>query len=283
MATRTVFDPQGTEWRLRRKWVPRRLRWRPPKRRGSMDYLKAVQFADVDDLPVIGLVLAAVGLVLFAIALFVFVFPALVLLLELLLTLLLVILGVVGRVLFRRPWTIEGRRRGADHGLEWKVAGWGASGELLVRCRAAPAHRHRPGRGAGAAGPRQRTGLSGAPRASLRPRSRQYEVRPGQARHRPRRLQLRRTLTLVPTRPLALRHRRLHLRTISRERCAASRPRRAREGSAACAARRRAPGLAQALLRAASRYGSTASRLASRCLVPWRRNGTSSSSTPTSA
>ena len=39
--------------------------------------------------------------------------------------------GELGRVLFRRPWTVEGRVTGTKHGGEWKVVGWQANGELV--------------------------------------------------------------------------------------------------------------------------------------------------------
>ncbi len=60
-----------------------------------------------------------------------FVIPAVIFFLELVLVLAAVGLGVLGRVLFRRPWTVEARVDGTDRGGEWKVTGWRASGELV--------------------------------------------------------------------------------------------------------------------------------------------------------
>ena len=112
--------------------MPRQLKWRSARRRASFDIIDGADVADAGrDLPIVGVIFAGITIALLVLGLFVFVVPALVFLLELVLTLLLGGLGVVGRVLFRRPWTIEGRRRGADHVFEWKVVGWRASGELL--------------------------------------------------------------------------------------------------------------------------------------------------------
>jgi hypothetical protein len=40
--------------------------------------------------------------------------------------------GLIGRIVFRRPWTVEAR---ADDGtmLRWQVIGWRASGEFRAR------------------------------------------------------------------------------------------------------------------------------------------------------
>lgn len=83
------------------------------------------------DLPVIGVVLLGVALVLFAVGFVLLVVPILVFVIEATLIVLIVGVGVAGRVLFRRPWTVEARRGegGAVH--EWKVVGWRASGELV--------------------------------------------------------------------------------------------------------------------------------------------------------
>lgn len=83
------------------------------------------------DLPVVGVVFLAIGLLLFGIATVVLVVPAVVFVAELLLIAAFVGLGLLGRVLLGRPWTVEAREQGADHVYEWKLRGWRASGELL--------------------------------------------------------------------------------------------------------------------------------------------------------
>jgi hypothetical protein len=84
-----------------------------------------------EDLPVVGVILVTVGALVFAVAAVLFVVPALIFLLELLLIVVVVALGLIGRLLLRRPWTIEAIEAGSGDRYEWKVVGWRASGELL--------------------------------------------------------------------------------------------------------------------------------------------------------
>lgn len=128
MAQRTVTDPQGEEWRVRRKWIPRKVRWRGKDRDlpdGLIDGAELLSLGD--ELPVVGVIAAVIAALVFGIALVLFVVPALIFLLELLLVLAVVCLGVAGRVLLGRPWTVEAQRGGSDEVLEWKVRGWRAS------------------------------------------------------------------------------------------------------------------------------------------------------------
>lgn len=82
------------------------------------------------ELPVVGVIFIAVALLLFAIAAVVLIVPALVFIVELLLIASLVGLGLLGRVLLGRPWTVEACEQDADHAYEWKTGGWRASGHL---------------------------------------------------------------------------------------------------------------------------------------------------------
>ena len=128
--TQKVEDPSGREWTVRRKWVPRRLRWRG--RTFSFDLLDGAELLSFgDELPVVGVIFAAIAAFLVAVGLVVLVLPAVVFILELLLIATLVGLGVLGRVLLGRPWTIEARQKGADHALEWRARGWQGSQEVL--------------------------------------------------------------------------------------------------------------------------------------------------------
>jgi hypothetical protein len=73
----------------------------------------------------------AIAALLIAVLALVLVIPALIFVVELALVLVAVGLGVLGRVLFRRPWTVEARVDGTSQGGEWKVTGWRASGQVL--------------------------------------------------------------------------------------------------------------------------------------------------------
>jgi hypothetical protein len=132
MAAKTVVDPAGRTWRVRRRWVTRSASWRGPKSARALDLLDGAHLVDDGaDLPVVGVIMFAIAALLVAVLAVVFIIPALIFVLELMLILLIVGLGVLGRVLFRRPWTVEARVDGAGQGGEWKVAGWRASGDLL--------------------------------------------------------------------------------------------------------------------------------------------------------
>jgi hypothetical protein len=89
-----------------------------------------LDFLDVVDFDLEG-ILIAIALAAFA-ALMVFVgVPLLIFLFETLLIIpVIVVAGVLGRVFFRRPWTLEATADPAldwPHRIEWKVVGWGAS------------------------------------------------------------------------------------------------------------------------------------------------------------
>ena len=132
MAVRTVVDPEGRTWRVRRRWVHRSVGWRSELVDPFDVAPPDVRVLDVDDdlgvLAVVGIVITSLA----ALAVFVFfVVPAVVFLVELLLVVLAIVLGAFGRVLFRRPWTVEARVKGTNQGREWKVVGWRASGELV--------------------------------------------------------------------------------------------------------------------------------------------------------
>lgn len=80
----------------------------------------------LDDL-FVGLAVAIVAIAVVLLAIFVVV-PLLVAIIDVVLLALLALLGLVARIVFRRPWTVEAR---ADDGTShrWKVVGWRASQE----------------------------------------------------------------------------------------------------------------------------------------------------------
>jgi len=132
MASKTVVDPEGRTWKVRRRWGHRSVSWRGPKGGRAADLLDGADLASVGaELPVVGVIMVAIAALLIGVMAVVFIIPALIFALELLLILTAVALGVLSRVLFRRPWTVEARVKGAEHGDEWKVTGWRASGDLV--------------------------------------------------------------------------------------------------------------------------------------------------------
>jgi hypothetical protein len=139
ISSRTVTAPDGTIWTIRRHWAPkprwrgRSRPWRPREerdpRRSWGNFLDFPNFDFGDDLA--GSILVIVGLILLVVFMIFIGWPLLLFLFETLLIIpITFVAGVAGRVLFRRPWTIEatGPRR-----VEWKVVGWRASSRAADR------------------------------------------------------------------------------------------------------------------------------------------------------
>lgn len=123
---RTVTAPDGTRWRVGRRWLPWEPRLREPVDVPDPGALEAV--GCIDELPAIAAAfVAVVAFVVFV----VFVLPLFVALAELLLLGLLVVLGVVVRLVFRRPWIVDAVRADRGERLSWKVVGWRRSGEVV--------------------------------------------------------------------------------------------------------------------------------------------------------
>lgn len=77
----------------------------------------------------IGALFISIGLILFVVFMIFIGVPLLIFLVESLLIIpVVLVVGVVGRVLFGRPWTLEASRiRPPGDVVRWNVVGWGAS------------------------------------------------------------------------------------------------------------------------------------------------------------
>jgi len=146
------IDTPAGPWHVRRRWAPRHLgadtiwgrfrhRTRGARRRGS-------ELADIPDPGCAGDIGETIALFLIAVVAIVFVvlvgLPLLVALGELVLVLLLAVAGALGRLLFRRPWTVDAVGPAGEH-HRWDVVGWRRSGaarryvaERLADAGAAP-------------------------------------------------------------------------------------------------------------------------------------------------
>ena len=132
MAAKKVVDPAGRTWNVRRRWVHRSASWRGPKGDRALDLLDGADLAgEGSELPVVGVVMFAIAALLVAVLAVIFIIPALIFVMEVAVILVAVGVGVLGRILFRRPWTVQARIDGTSQGAEWKVTGWRASGDLL--------------------------------------------------------------------------------------------------------------------------------------------------------
>ena len=118
-----VRGPGGETWRVGRRWLPWRPRYRGPETSG-LDI--PLELGDVGGILALIAIVAAVFL-LVAVAL-----PVLALAVELI-VLVLVVLGATALRLTRvRPWLIEARTDGPPRRVHaWHVKGWRASGEAI--------------------------------------------------------------------------------------------------------------------------------------------------------
>jgi membrane protein implicated in regulation of membrane protease activity len=130
-----VTAVDGRTWTVRRRWAPRHESfargWLDRRDRKRAERDGPSHWWDVLDLPgdVDGLVILLVAIpVIIVLALFGVLF--LLALVDLALLLLLFTGGVVARIVFRRPWTVEAR---ADDGevRERQVVGWRRAGEAV--------------------------------------------------------------------------------------------------------------------------------------------------------
>ncbi len=137
-----VQGPDGRRWVVHRQWAPRLkgrgLRARLRRRRDSDDgawWDPVVDFVPLDigdGLPrVVLAVVLAVALTLLLAAFVVFVVvPLLLVLLDVVVVIALLVGGVVARVLFRRPWTVEAVTEDGGTELHFQAVGLKASRRL---------------------------------------------------------------------------------------------------------------------------------------------------------
>ena len=121
-------------WHVRRRWAPRHLGshtiWARFLARSRKARRRTKEYADVPDgcaldlIDELVIVIVAIAVILFMIFIGI---PFLIALGELVFVVLLALVGIIGRVLFRRPWTLDAvSPRGAHH--TWAVVGWRKSG-----------------------------------------------------------------------------------------------------------------------------------------------------------
>ncbi len=148
MFRRNVTAPDGRKWTLGRHWLPRRKRF---KKADLTDVGPDGGFLDIggDDLGVFGVIIAVVVGVFLALFLVLLLFNVFAIAIELLLVILVALAGVIGRVVFRRPWIVFARA--GEERLEWPVVGYfnsrrriqEISGQLALGTQLEPAPRDR--------------------------------------------------------------------------------------------------------------------------------------------
>lgn len=142
IGAKRVTAPDGTVWRVGRRWLPDKpVLWRRKRRDGDRggDWLTNLGAEGAAD--AVGIALLVVAIVLVFILLTTVVFPIIVLTVELLLVAVLLVGGIAARLVFRRPWTI--RARAADgRELTWRATGFRRSGRVRDDAAAALALGH---------------------------------------------------------------------------------------------------------------------------------------------
>ena len=129
-----MTSPDGTRWRVRRRWLDRplpdlRRRLREYREEGMSDEaLDGLMVVDLADSIWLGALLAGL-VVLIAFVLL----PLIGVAIELILLVLLLGSGLIGRVVLRRPWTVEAKNLD-NEGLSasYAVKGWQRSGQAAT-------------------------------------------------------------------------------------------------------------------------------------------------------
>jgi hypothetical protein len=140
---RRVTAPDGREWKVGRQWLPARARIQRGRRDDGHDggagtgddsgdggdgFLDTMgDFFGLDDAGA-GILVGFAALALGALVVVV-VFPVIALTVELIVLLALFLAGIVGRVVFRRPWHVLAQTD--DAAYRWPVRGWRASRERV--------------------------------------------------------------------------------------------------------------------------------------------------------
>jgi hypothetical protein len=122
-----VRSPDGREWRIGRRWLPRRPRL------GRVD-VPDLGVPDLgvgaDDLGIVGTILLVIVGVVVAVFVALVLFNVIAIAIELTLVIVLLVAGIVGRVVFRRPWQVVARS-GSDS-FSWRVVGWLRSRRVIA-------------------------------------------------------------------------------------------------------------------------------------------------------
>ena len=123
MFRRKATAPDGSKWKLGRRWFPRRKGWDGVE----TGVLPFPDVGDADD--IFGAILLAVFVVIAAVFLALLLFNVVVLAIEIAILVLGLIVGLFSRVVLRKPWTVF--VKSGSHTVERHVVGWRASRRLI--------------------------------------------------------------------------------------------------------------------------------------------------------
>jgi hypothetical protein len=121
-----VRGPDGQQWRIGRRWLPRRPRL---GRVNTPDFdLPDIDLGD--DTGIFATIVIAIVGVVVAIFLALVLFNVIAIAIELTLVIVLLVGGVIGRVVFRRPWQVVARS--GARSFSWRVVGWLRSRRVIA-------------------------------------------------------------------------------------------------------------------------------------------------------
>jgi hypothetical protein len=120
MFRRKVTGPDGRRWTLGRHWLPRRKRIKKADISDASPDLPGLD--GLDDLGVFGMIIAGIIAVIAVIFLALLLFNVIALAIELLIVIVVGLAGLIGRVVFRRPWVVFARS--GDNRFEYRVVGY---------------------------------------------------------------------------------------------------------------------------------------------------------------
>jgi hypothetical protein len=120
MFRRKVTGPDGRRWTLGRHWLPRRKRIKKADLSDTGPDFPGID--GLDDLGIFGAIILAILAVIVAIFLALLLFNVIALAIELLIVIVAGLAGLVGRVVFRRPWVVFARS--GERRFEYRVVGY---------------------------------------------------------------------------------------------------------------------------------------------------------------
>lgn len=128
-------------WDVHRRWVTRLGRENFGRRAGRR-FRRSGRNLDVADAgcaPDLDGILFAIVAVIVVVLFVIFILPVLVVAVEILLGAVIVLLGLVAKIVFRRPWAIDAFAGDGTH-LRWKEVGWRATTARIDEITAALSH-----------------------------------------------------------------------------------------------------------------------------------------------
>jgi hypothetical protein len=125
MFRRKVKDPHGRRWTLGRHWMPRRKRFK----KADLDMPDFLTDIGGDDLGIFAAIFLAIAAFFLTIFLALLLFNVVALAIELSIVIIIGLVGLISRVVFRRPWTVFAKS--GDQQVEYPVVGYLNSGQKI--------------------------------------------------------------------------------------------------------------------------------------------------------